>query len=292
MIAGRIAASAIVALVVASPALAQGRGQTKKNAPPSRTDLAAPAIVTSAGGDTPFAWIDDASTLDAGSVWIAASASSWHGGGASEIGLPILDAAIGLAPRLQLSASVPTSIGTGDPAGAAGGIGTAYVSAKIRVVDRGAYGVKVAVSPTLELLSRAVLDALGPAQRRAHWGAPVSVEIDRGRLRAYSGVGYFSRGVWFSGAGASVRASQKIFVSATMSRSWRRDASGLVPIGERRRLDIGSGVAVALRPHITTFASIGRTIATLPENGAGTSVSAGISLLLAARPMRPGLGSR
>ena len=279
-----LAASAAVALALATPAFAQGKSQAhKNNAPPSRSDLASPGVVTSGGGATPFAWIDDASTLEPGSVWISTSALSWHGGGASEFNVPIIDAAIGLTSRLQLSASVPTSIGSTDPAGAAWGVGTTYFSAKIGIVERGARGVKVAVSPTLELLSRGVLDALGGGERRAHWGAPVSAEIGLGRVRAYTGAGYFSRGVWFSVAGASMRAGRKMFLSATLSRSWRRDPSGLVPIGERRRTDVSGAVSYALRPQVTAFGSVGRTVATLAQNGAGTSVGGGVSVFLAAR---------
>jgi hypothetical protein len=273
-----LAASAILALAVSPPAFAAGKGQPDKHgAPPSRTDLASPAAVT------PFAWIDDASTLEPGSVFVATSALSWHGGGASEIDIPIVDAAIGLTPHVQLSASVPTSIGSGDPTGAAGGVGTAYFSAKIGLSNRKSRGVRFAVTPTLEVLSRGVMDNVGPGEKRAHWGAPVSAEIERGRLRAYSGAGYFSRGVWFTGAGGSYQARRKLFVSATFSRSWRRDESGLVPFGERGRTDVGGGVSYALRPQMTVFTSVGRTIATLAQNGAGTSISGGASVLWTAR---------
>jgi hypothetical protein len=278
----RLAASAIVALAFTTPALAQGKGKGKDNTPPSRSDLSSSAGVSGVGA-TPFAWIDDASTVEPGSVWISASGLTWHGNGASEFDAPIVDAAIGLAPRVQLTASVPTSLGSGDPTGAAGGIGTAYFSAKIGVFQRKDRRLKVAVSPTLEVLSRGVLDSIGPGQRRAHWGAPVSAQFDRGRLRAYTGVGYFSRGVWFSGGGASFQARRKVFVSGTLSRSWRRDESGLVPIGERRRTDISGTISYVLRPQITASGSFGRTIMTLPQNGAGTSVSGGVSVFLPAR---------
>jgi len=278
-----LAASAIAALAVSTSAFAEGNGQSKKkSAPPSRNDLASPVAVTSGGGATPFAWVDDASLLEPGSVSLSLSAVSWHGSGTSELDMPIVDAAVGLSRRVQLSANVPATIGSGDPAGAAGGIGTTYFGAKIAVLDQQKRGLKVAVSPTLELLSHGVLDAIGPAEQRAHWGVPVSMEVDRGRLRAYTGAGYFSRGVWFGGAGASFQARNKTFVSGTFSQSWRRDATGLVPIGNRRRTDLSGGVAYVLRPQIVTFGSLGRTIATLDQNGAGTSISGGISLLMSA----------
>ena len=78
-----VLASAMLALAVSTPALAQGKSQQhKKNppAPPSRSDLAAPSSVsmpaTAVAGPTPFAWVDDASLLEAGSVSIALSNDS------------------------------------------------------------------------------------------------------------------------------------------------------------------------------------------------------------------------
>ena len=93
-----VMASAIVALAISTPALAQGRSQQhKKNpAPPSRSDLAAPSGVsmpaTAVAGPTPFAWVDDASLLEAGAVSIALSVARWQGGGISEVDVPVIDA--------------------------------------------------------------------------------------------------------------------------------------------------------------------------------------------------------
>jgi hypothetical protein len=58
----------------------------------------------------------------------------------------------------------------------AGGIGTTFFSTKIGVLNNEAHGLKLAVAPTLEILSK----ASGPVgQSRTQWGLPVSVELDR-----------------------------------------------------------------------------------------------------------------
>ena len=117
MLSPTVLASVIAALAFATPALAQGRSQEhKKNAPapPSRSDLTAPASVsmptTAVAGPTPFAWVDDASLLEAGTVSIAMSVVRWQGSGISEVDVPVIDAAIGLSPRVHLTATVPRAV--------------------------------------------------------------------------------------------------------------------------------------------------------------------------------------
>ena len=96
----------------------------------------------------------------------------------------VVDTAIGLTPRVQLGASVPR---------VAGGLGTMFFSTKVAVFSDDVRALKVAVGPTLEILTEARL----PGQRRAEWGVPVSAQIDRGSSRIYGGTGYFSPGIWF-----------------------------------------------------------------------------------------------
>ncbi len=269
--------------LAASSAAAQGRSQEhRNNTPPSRNQLAATPIVAPApSGATPLAWIDDATLLGEDLVAVAVSAARWSGGGASELDAPIVDAAFGLAPRLQLSMSVPRVVGSSEPDGAAGGIGTSFFSAKVALYDGGSGGAKLAATPTLQVLGSAVAAALGPEQRRTNWGLPVSAEITQGPVRVYGGGGYFSPGIWFTGGAVSGRATDRLYVSAGVSRAWRRTAAGLAP-ADRKELSFGAAYVVT--PRLSTFGSIGRTFATLAENGAGTSISGGLSVAFAARP--------
>ena len=287
------------ALVVCSrDASAQGKsqqpqGQKRQTRPsgaqiasagaPSRNELVAPAVTAASVGATPLAWVDDASIVEPGNVALAISAMRWTGSGFSEVDVPIVDATFGLAPRVQLSASVPRVAGSADPAGAVGGMGTTFFSAKAALYEHKKHSFKVAAAPTLQLLGEGVVPSLGPDEGRTRWGLPVSAEASRGRARVYGGGGYFSPGLWFAGAALSAQAAEKVFVSGGFSRAWRRTDVADIPLGERDRKEISGGAAYLVTPQVTAFASIGHTIRTLPENGAGTSILGGVSLLFASR---------
>jgi hypothetical protein len=283
-----VLASAAVALAVSTSALAQGNSQQhKKNppAPPSRSDLAAPSSVsmatTAVAGPTPFAWVDDASLLEAGSVSIAMSVVRWQGSGISEVDVPVIDASIGLAPRVHLTATVPRVVGSVDPLGPVGGVGTSYFSVKIAAINDAKRSLKLSVAPTLEVLGRGVLQSMTEGERRVHFGLPVSLELDRGPARLYAGGGYFTRGVWFTGAGVGTRLNDKVFVSGGFSRSWRGSDVPDIPLSDRDRKEITGSGSYALTPQVSVYGAIARTIATLDENGAGTSVIGGVSFFYA-----------
>ena len=287
-----IAAWVVMALAACAPAFAQGRGNgqrngqsqgpTKASTPPSRNALASPVAVvappTSAAGATPLAWIDDATVLEPGTISLAVSALRWEGADLSEVDVPMVDGAVGLAPRVQLSGSVPRVVGSSDPSGAAGGVGTSFFTVKVGVLHNRSRTVKVAVAPTLQILGEAVATSLGSDEGRARWGFPVSAEIDRGSLRLYGGGGHFSPGLWFGGAAVGFQATPKAAVTAGFSRAWRSAESGDVPLSDRDRKELSGGASYALTPQISLFGSIGHTVATLEENGAGTTVSGGLSL--------------
>jgi hypothetical protein len=274
------AAGVVLTLAVSTPALAQGNSQGKKPAaPPSHNELApaAPAAPASTSA-TPLAWVDDASLLAPGTVAVSVSAMRWQGGGLSEANAPIVDAAFGLAPRVQLSASVPR---------VAGGVGTSFFSTKIALYEAPAHAFKVAAAPTLQLLGAGIVEALGPQQSRVRWGLPVSAEVSSGHTRLYGGAGYFSPGLWFSGVAVGFGVNDRTNASVGVSRAWRRTDTADVPLSARDRKEISGGLSYALRPRISAFGSIGRTFATLDENGAGTSISGGLSIFFAADVRRP-----
>jgi len=279
-------ASATLALALSTPAWAQGKSPHKKNppAPPSRSDLTAPASVSMPAGvadPTPFAWVDDASLLEAGAVSIALSVVRWQGSGISEVDVPVIDAAIGLAPRVHLTMTVPRVVGSEDPLGPVGGMGTSYFSAKIAALNDPKRHLKLSVAPTLEVLGSGVLQSMTPGDRRAHFGLPVSIELDRGHARLYAGGGYFTRGVWFTGAGVGTRVNDKAFVSGGFSRSWRGGDVPGIPLSDRDRKEITGSGSYAVTPQISVYGALGRTIATLDENGAGTSLAGGVSFFFA-----------
>jgi hypothetical protein len=286
-----VAAGVVAATLAAvSPAFAQGKSQQKNktSAPPSRNELAVTAVAAPAPtGATPMAWIDDGSLIAPGTVVLSISAARWNGTGISEVDVPVVDAAFGLASRVQLAMSVPRVVGSSDPGGAAGGIGTSFFSAKVAAYQNESQTFRVAATPTMQLLGKGVVAALGPGTNRVRWGLPISAETSVGVLRVYGGGGYFSPGLWFSGAAAAAPITERVFVSAGFSRAWRRSDIPDVPLSSRDRKELSGGAAYVATPLVTLYGSISRTVATLEENGAGTSVVGGVSFTFATAASRP-----
>lgn len=275
---GRLVLAALCIAASAETAFAQGNSAGhRKGAPPSKSLLPAPSGV--GGGTaatTPFGWLDDASVLDPGDVSLAISVVGWIGNGDSETNIPVVDVGLGVTKRVQLAANVPRVAVASDPAGAS--FGTSYIGAKVAVLNDRRRGVKVAVSPTLELFGSALANAIDPAASRVQWGLPASVEIDRGTARAYAGGGYFSRGVWFGGVGAAVQPSERVAVSAALTRSWTTGSAPAVPLADRVRNEITGGAYYALSHSFGIFGSVGHTIATTDANGAGAILAIGFSI--------------
>jgi hypothetical protein len=283
-----IMAGVLVTLAIAVPASAQGKsgqshGKKGPAAPPPTTttlpaasagDATTTAIgVPSATPTAPFAWMDDANLMAPGTVWVGVSMVQWRGGGTSEVVVPVFDGSIGLTPRLQLGASVSR---------AGGGLGTTFVNAKISVFKSDVRGVKLAVSPTLEILNQAAMQWAPAGRSRTQWGLPVSVEINREAGRLYASSGYFSPGVWYAGAGVGRSLSSRVGVSMSFSHAWTTPETSETPdISGPRRNDLSGGASFEVTPNIAVFGSVGRTLATAAENGAGTTISFGLSLTAA-----------
>jgi hypothetical protein len=228
-------------------------------------------------GTTPFAWVDDATLLPAGIGALTVSAVSWHGTDASETEVPVVGAAVGIAPRFQLSARVPYIID--DPAsGVVGGWGTTYLSGKIGLLQN-ASGVKLSVAPTLQIFGSGAVTL--PGESQAHWGIPVSVEVDPGGTRLFASAGYFSGGIGFVGGGVSVDVTPRLTLSTSLSHAWSASdtTSPLLAASEATRTEISGGASVSIAPHFAVFGAISQTIGTTDANGAGLTAVAGVSVL-------------
>jgi hypothetical protein len=271
-----VAASAVVALAVAVTAHAQGHGNGNANGhksqPPSSSALLSPASTTSA---SPLSWIDDASLLAPGSMTFTISALRWSGADLSEVDVPIVDAAAGLTKRLQIGASIPHVVGSADGTGPVGGLGTAYITGKVALLTE--REVKLAVSPVLEILGAGAAQALPVGDSRYQLGLPVSLEVVQGSVRIFAATGFFTRGAWFAGGGTGFQLTPKTGASATFTRSWAKtDVDGV----NRDRREISGGLSHFVRPQIAVYGSLGHTIATADESGAGMTVSGGVTFLL------------
>jgi hypothetical protein len=278
-----------MALAVAIPAAGQGKsgsapGKNKpKSTPPSsNSSTPAPAPTTGsspismATGASPLSWVDDATLLPPGSVLLTVSVMRWSGTDSSEVDMPIVDAAFGLTKRVQVSATIPRVVGSADGTGPVGGLGTSYFSGKIALLDDPQ--IRVAVSPLLEILGSGAVQYLPEGQSRYQAGFPVSIEVGQGRARMFGVTGFFTRGAWFAGGGAGFELTPRMGASMALTRSWATtDVEGV----QRNRSELSGGVSYFITPQIATYGSIGRTIATSDENGAGTTVSGGVTFLLA-----------
>lgn len=255
-----------------------GNGTGSSVSPPSEVALAAPTSVrNSTSASTPFAWIDNANLVAPGAVWIGISTVRWQSAGASEISVPVVDAAIGMTPRLQIGASVPR-VAPSEALSRPGGFGTTFLNAKVAILNDPERPLKLAVTPTLEILSEAAMQWVPIGQNRVQWGLPFSVEFDRGVSRVYGSSGYFSPGVWYTGAGAGTQIGSRMALAVSFSRSWSGFALNDPTIAAPRRHDISTGVSLDLTPNVGLFGSVGRTIGTAAQYGAGTTLSVGLSL--------------
>jgi hypothetical protein len=276
------ASSALVVLATAVPALAAGptspttntSGQsagttTHQSSPPSATRLPHDGFGTS--GASPFAWVDDATILGPGAADVTVSVANWQGMDASEWEAPIVGAAVGVVPRLQLSVRAPYVMSDAT-AGVTGGWGTTYVSGKLGLVQ--GETLKFSVAPTLQVVSPEALTLLTGA-KRAQFGLPISAEVDQGSAHLFASGGYFTGGIGFVGAGVGVSVSSRVGVSASLSHAWSNTAvNGVLP----SRTDVSGGASMTLLSHVGVFASVSHTVATSDANSAGTTVVAGVSI--------------
>lgn len=270
-------AAAVLALAVVVPAGAQGKGKGPHGNPPGNSPLPSPLVAAPATeGTVPFAWIDDASMLPPGTMALSVSAMRWQRTDLSEVDVPVVGVSLGLAPRVQLGASIPRVVGD-DTSGVVGGVGTSYVSVKVGVPTGRASMVKLTVAPTVQILGEGALQALASGDGRTQFGLPVSLEIDRGAVRLFGSTGFFTQGVWFAGGGIGAQVATRVAVSVAFSRAWTTDATGSVA-GDRRELS--GSVALSLRSQMALFGSVGRSVATADRDGAGTTVTGGIVIVL------------
>ena len=280
---GLVTASVIAALALTSPAAAQGKSgsapgkiKDKQSTPPSSTSL--PVLTPGASSASPISWIDDASLLAPGSGAFTISVARWSGADLSEVSAPIVDAAFGVTKRVQLSATIPYVVGSDDGTGPVGGWGTSYFSGKIAILDDA--DVKLAVSPILEVLGGGAAQSLAEGESRYQIGVPISIEVARGAVRMFAATGIFSRGAGFAGGGAGFPLTPRMGASMSFNRSWAQsDVEGV----DRNRSEISGGVYYFVKPQIAAYGSIGHTIATTDENGAGLTVGTGVTFLLTPR---------
>jgi hypothetical protein len=252
-----------------------GRGAVS---PPSEVPLAAPtSISTSASATTPFAWIDNANLMAPATVWVGISTVRWQNAGVNEISFPVIDAAIGVTPRLQIGASVPRLVAS-DALGRPSGLGTTFLNAKIGLLTDSERPIKVAVTPTVEILGDLAMQFAPAGENRVQWGLPVSLELDHGIARIYGSAGYFSPDIWYTGAGVGAQVGSRVGLSVSFSRSWTGSVLSDPSLPPPYRHELSTGISLDVTRNFGVFGSVGRTFKTDAQFGAGTTVGVGVSL--------------
>jgi hypothetical protein len=162
------------------------------------------------------------------------------------------------------------------------GLGDLYLNAKVQLRDPAAHtsGVGFAVTPVLEILSTDP----GEGASRFNWALPVSIELQRGGVRAFGSAGYFSRGSLFAGSAVELALSDRVWVTGSMTRSHSTKpdefsrALGL----SQSRTDVNGGVTWMVMPTVAAFGNVGRTISRQDANSASLVMSGGLSFNFAA----------
>jgi hypothetical protein len=276
-------------MMSAQDAAAQGPGRPKQQPRPTPQATTPPptsatAVTVSDGGVTQGSlpvfrqfgtWLNDASAAGRGSGWTSIGAGYWRIPGGSQIDVPILNLAYGVANRVQLAATVPFY--RVDYLGyTASGLDDMYFSAKLVAVDptTGDGNVGFAVSPLIEVLSAGSTDG-----RRFHWALPVSAEVRANAVRLYGSAGYFSRGAVFTGGALEWTSPGGTMLTGALTQSLSTsDVDESVAPASRNRVDAVCAVAQPLSDRVAGFASIGRTLTTIDEGGTSLSLTGGVSI--------------
>lgn len=272
----------VVLTVMASPVAAQGNGHAyghaKRGGGPSAA--AAPELQLPGGtGVRNFgSWLDDASVMPQGTGALTLSFGFWRTPLFNEWDVPVADASIGVAPRLQFGASMPYFHASEIGGPVARGFGDLYLSAKVQLREPSPTHQRLglSVTPVLEVLSTAP----APDASRMSWALPISAEWQANRWRTFGSVGYFSRGSLFASGAFELALTDRAYLTGTVtqSHSVKRDDLSATLGYAQTRLDVNGAFSAAVSDTLTVFGSVGRTLSRRDPNSATIMISGGISV--------------
>lgn len=280
-----IIAFASTLLLAAGPAFAQGRsdgapGKAKNKSPKessraSQSGLGSPVTATtstsapaaSANAVAYFgSWLDDASIVDPGDVWVGLATGYWRGGSNRQVDAPVVSAAVGISPRVQAGGSASFYHFRDADGFSENGFGSFSLYGKFLIADplRAPNAIGVAVTPLLEL-SPGSADPVG-------WALPVNLEARHGDLRIYGSTGYFSRGSVFATVGLDIPVTSRVLLNGTFGQSYARAGT--------HQTSFGLGASMGLTATSGVFVGFGQTLTPTGMGPGGASIAGGISLLL------------
>jgi hypothetical protein len=276
--------------VAAVPALAQGRsdaapGKNKEKSAQgagssattraAASGLASPATAassTSAPSATANAgvyygsWLDDASIVDPGNVWIGLATGYWTGERNRQIDAPVASAAVGITHRFQVGGSMSFYHFRDADGIAENGFGNVSLYGKLQLIDpyRAPNAIGIAVTPLVEIASG--------SEETVGWALPVNIEAHRGNLRLYGSSGYFSRGSVFATIAADVPIASRVSVTGNFGQSYAREGA--------RQTSVGIGASIGVSATSGAYIGAGRTFMPSTAGPGGVSVAGGMSFLL------------
>ena len=286
MIASKTIVPFVLGVFVASgPAFAQGRSdnapgksKTKTSSESSRASqsgLASPATA-SAATSAPAAsansvvyygsWLDDASMVAPGDVWVGLATGYWRGDSNRQIDAPVASVAIGLTPRLQAGGSASFYHFRDAEGFSENGFGSFSLYGKFLIADplRAPNALGVAVTPLLEFSPG--------SETPIGWALPLNLETHRGDMRVYGSAGYFSRGSVFGTVAADLPLTSRIFLNGTFGQSYARAGT--------HQTSIGVGASFGLTGTSGLFVGVGQTFMPADIGPGGASIAGGMSFLL------------
>jgi hypothetical protein len=260
------------------PATAPGQAKKATTSPRSPTTPNQSLPEPSRRLQTFGSWLDTADVNAPGETWMWVSTAYWRSRALREINAPAIGLSVGVAPRAQLSVSVPYYFLT-DPSGLTSrGFGAWYVTSKFAVTRN--HRVNVSTSPTLEILNWSASNI-----RRVNFLLPVNAQTYAGPFRVYGSTGYVSRGAVFGSGALEWSARDRLTFTTSIAHSYSvvsdptSDALGI----PRHRTDASTGLYLSLRPTIVLFASVSRTFTPVNETSGRLALSSGVTLNVARR---------
>ena len=278
--------------ITAGPAFGQGRsdaapGNTKDKTADGRTTrsessvratesgIASPVTATTSVSAPASAanariyygsWLDDASVVAPGDVWIGLSTGYWRGQGSRQIDAPVASAAVGIARRVQAGGNFSFYHFRDADGYADNGPGTMSVYGKFVLVDptTSTRALGVAVTPLVEV-SPGVEEEMG-------WAIPVNIEARRGSARIYGSAGYFSRGSTFATVGLDVPVAARMSLSGSFGQSYASSGT--------HQTSFSGGAFFTLTSTGGVFVGVGQTLMPDAVGPGGLSIAGGVSFLL------------
>jgi hypothetical protein len=284
-IRARLAAGLSTLMLVATsapPASAQGNGHGNAlgHYKASVSAASSPGVaglgVSGTGVRNFGSWLDDASVADVGSGFVNFGVGLWKTPVYREIDVPSIESGYAIHPRVQLGMSFPY-YHAGEPGGPiARGVGDVYLDAKIQLRAPTARRMGFGITPMVEVLS--VAPPSGGS--RVQWALPASVEWRHKGWRAMGAGGYFSRGALFGAGGIEVGLSKRVLATASLNQSYstRQDDLSAALGFHRARTDVSGGLTVAIRPDVSIYGNLGRTISARDSNSSTLGAAAGVTL--------------